>query len=173
MQYKLYSKLCNVGVGNNEISDKHMQTLCGIKETVRLKNKLMIKTILTLILIFLFNNFLKAQIIDSNKCDCDSILKSKIDSRFSLTFAGRDVKTLVKSDNSTCETGMFSFVIWVNRNGEVIKAEFNTKISSQISDKLKTILMDAAMKAKFMDMDDAPSKQKGSITFFFRLKDEN
>ncbi|HET6556296.1 MAG TPA: hypothetical protein VFG54_03215 [Prolixibacteraceae bacterium] len=133
----------------------------------------MIKTILTLLLLFLLNGFLNAQIIDSKKCDCDSILKAKIESRVMFAFAGRTVKTLVKPDNNTCEIGKFSIDILVNRNGDVIQADFSTKISSKISDSLKTVLIDAAMKSKFMDNDGAPSKQKGNITYEFRLKDIN
>lgn len=106
-------------------------------------------------------------------CDCDSIVKTKIESRVMFAFAGRTVKSLVKPENNTCEIGTFSFDILVNRNGKIIQAVFNTKISSTISDSLKTILLDAAIKSQFMDDDGAPSKQKGNITYVFRLKNEN
>lgn len=132
----------------------------------------MIKTDLTLLLLFVFNGFLDAQDIDSKKCECDSILMTKIECRAIFALVGRTVKTLVSPDNNTCEIGTYSIDILVNRNGEVVQAVFNTKISSPISDTLKTILIDATMKVKFINNEDAPLKQKGNITYHFEMKDE-
>lgn len=133
----------------------------------------MVKTKLILLLIFLFSGFLNAQTIESKECDCDSILKAKIEARVMFAFVGRTIKTLVKPDNYTCETGKFSIDILVNRNGDVIQADFSPRMSSKISDNLKSVLIDAAMKSKFKGKIDAPSKQKGNITYEFRLKDKN
>lgn len=74
----------------------------------------MIKIYLTLLFVFVFNGFLNAQDIGSKKCDCDSIVKTKIESRVMVAFAGRTIKSLVKPENNTCEIGTFSFDILVN-----------------------------------------------------------
>lgn len=132
----------------------------------------MMKIILTLLLTFWFNGFLNAQTNDSKKCHCDSILKTKIESRVSFAIAGRTAKTIIKPDYNTCEIGKFAIDIIVNRGGEVIKADLNSKISSEVSDKLKEILIDAAKKSKFMEENNAPAKQKGHITYEFRFKDK-
>lgn len=124
-----------------------------------------------LILLFLvFNGVLNAQVADAKKINCDSIQKAKIESQVFYALAGREVKNLIIPDNITCELGKFSFDILVNKEGEVIQANINTKISSPLSDKLKATMINAAMKSKFMNNNDAPAKQKGNITYAFKLK---
>ena len=131
------------------------------------------KIISILILVFLFTGFLNAQVIDSKTCDCDSILRAKIETRVMFLINGRVAKALIRPDNVTCEIGKFYFDILVNREGDIIQADLNTRFSSKISDNLKAILIDAIVKSKFMDENDAPAKQKGNITYEFLLNDKN
>jgi len=143
-----------------------------LKNKDRLKNKTMIKTNLTLLLFFLFSGFLNAQVNDSKKCDCDSILKSKIGSLITFSINGRVPKKLITPNDVTCEIGKFYFDIIVNREGDIIQADLNKKFSSEISNKLKNALIEAIMKSKFTKKNDAPAKLKGIITYTFLLKDK-
>jgi hypothetical protein len=133
----------------------------------------MVKIILVIVLTFSINELLTAQENNSKRIECDSTLKTKIESVVMFSLSGRMVKTLIKPDNNTCEIGQFSVDIIVNRNGQVINAEFNTKVSSAVSDSLKLNLLDAARRSRFMDANDSPAKQKGSITYVFRMQGDN
>jgi hypothetical protein len=130
----------------------------------------MIKPFFILLLIFLIHGFVNAQVLDSIKDNCDSVQKANIKSHIMFALAGRSVNTLIQPVDYTCEIGRFSFDIIVDRQGEVIQAELNTRFSSNISDGLKSILINSAMKSVFDTKDDAPSKQKGNITYEFKMK---
>jgi len=132
----------------------------------------MTKINLIIILALLFNGFINGQNNDLKKCKCDSLLKAKIESRIMFAINGRSVKGLIKPNNNTCEIGIFEIDIIVNREGQVINAGLNKKNSSLISDQLKTVLIDAALKSRFMGDNDSPLKQKGSLTYEFRMKDD-
>jgi hypothetical protein len=127
----------------------------------------MIKPFLILLLTFLIHGFVNAQVLDSN---CNSVQKANIDSQIMFAVSGRSVITLIQPVDYTCEIGRFLFEIIVDRQGEVIQAELNTKFSSIISDSLKSVLINSALKSVFDVNDDAPAKQKGNITYEFRMK---
>lgn len=127
----------------------------------------MIKTLSFLFLIFLTQGYVNAQVLDS---DCDSVHRANIESNIMFALSGRSVITLIQPIDYTCEIGRFSFDIHVNRQGKVIQAEMNTNFSSVISDSLKSILINSAMKSIFDTKDDAPAKQKGNIIYEFKMK---
>lgn len=60
--------------------------------------------------------------------------------------------------------------IYVNQNGKVVSANVNVVKSNTGNSELYKLAVDAAKKATFTVNKDAPPKQKGSITFHFKLK---
>lgn len=73
------------------------------------------------------------------------------------------------NDNSQVE-GIVNVLIKVDRSGKVLSAEYVTKGSSKSAAVLKDKALDAARKAKFTPLADAPEVQTGTITFTFMVQ---
>jgi len=134
------------------------------------KTKMVTRIFLIIILNFAFSGLLKAQNNDIVNSPCDSLTQSKIESGVMYAIAGRMPLKIKQSDNPKCETGKFSFDIVVNQDGMIISAELNKKHSSKVSEKFMDALLTAVKSSSFDKKDNAPSKQKGNITYEFKLK---
>ncbi len=60
--------------------------------------------------------------------------------------------------------------VWVDRDGKVIRAEFNPKGSTTSDAKLIQASRDAALKARFNSDINAPEEQVGSLTYLFKVQ---
>jgi len=85
----------------------------------------------------------------------------------SYSLGGRGAKQLPKPEYKSDEQGKIIVTIWVNRNGDVTRAEPGAK-GTNISDlSLRKRAKQAALKAKFSSDPQAPEEQKGTITYIF------
>lgn len=137
------------------------------------RTRLVINLFLIIILNFAFSGLLKAQNNEINNSPCDSLLKSKIESTVMFALAGRIPIKLAQPENPKCEIGKYSFDIVVNNDGEIISAELNKKHSSELSEEFLNGLLNTVKSSSFNDKDNAPSKQKGNITYIFKLKENS
>lgn len=87
--------------------------------------------------------------------------------KFSL--AGRSLKEKITISDRPQESGLVVVDIWVDKNGNVIRAEPSLK-STTTSSKLWKIAKEAALRAKFSPKEDGPEQQKGTITIEFKLR---
>ncbi len=87
--------------------------------------------------------------------------------KFSL--AGRSLKEKITINDRPQESGLVVVDIWVDKNGNVVRAEPSLK-STTTSAKLWKIAKEAAMRAKFSPKEDGPEQQKGTITIEFKLR---
>jgi outer membrane biosynthesis protein TonB len=85
----------------------------------------------------------------------------------SFSLAGRQAKQLPKPEYRSEEQGKIIVTIWVDRFGNVTRAEPGAR-GTNISDlNLREMAKKAALKAKFSPDPDAPEVQKGTITYNF------
>jgi len=83
--------------------------------------------------------------------------------------AGRGMLGLPSLDESPTEEGTVVLNIFVDRTGKVIDTKRDYTASNTSSDYLFRLAEKAAKTAKFNVKSDAPHKQKGSLTFIFKL----
>ena len=62
--------------------------------------------------------------------------------------------------------------IWVDRDGKVTSANAGVTGTTVTNEKLWNAATEAALKARFNMKKDAPEKQRGTITYIFRLESE-
>ncbi|MBC35654.1 MAG: hypothetical protein CL663_06420 [Bacteroidetes bacterium] len=88
----------------------------------------------------------------------------------SFSLGGRGAKTLPKPTYDSPEQGKIVVTIWVDKDGNVIRAVDGAK-GTNISDlQLRRLAREAALRAKFTPDPNAPDVQKGTITYnFIRL----
>ncbi|MCP4551765.1 MAG: energy transducer TonB [Bacteroidetes bacterium] len=88
----------------------------------------------------------------------------------SYSLAGRGAKHLPKPSYNSPEQGRVVVSIWVDRQGNVIRADAGAK-GTNISDlNLRRLAREAALRAKFSEDPSATDLQKGTITYnFIRL----
>ena len=80
---------------------------------------------------------------------------------------GRGAKRLERPNEDFNEEGHIVVDIWVNPDGNVIRAEIATKGTDIVSSEMRNKARSAALKSKFASDPNAPEEQKGTITYTF------
>ena len=80
---------------------------------------------------------------------------------------GRGAKSLHRPDDDFSEEGRIVVDIWVNRNGQVVRAEVATKGTDIINNSMRQKAIQAAKRSTFASDPDAPEEQHGTITYTF------
>ncbi len=88
----------------------------------------------------------------------------------SFDLSGRSSKILPKPEYNLTEQGTVVVKIWVDKDGNVTKAEAGGKGTNTTSEELRKRAVTAARKAKFSANPSAPEEQKGTITYHFVLQ---
>jgi len=83
------------------------------------------------------------------------------------SLAGRKAKALPKPSYNSNDQGTIVLNIIVDKNGNVISATYKPKGSTTVASALLDAAKRAAMNTKFDKKENAPSKQKGTITYHF------
>ena len=80
---------------------------------------------------------------------------------------GRGAKSLHRPDDDFSEEGKIVVDIWVNRAGQVVRAEVATKGTDIINNAMRQKAIQAAKRSTFAADPDAPEEQHGTITYTF------
>ena len=80
---------------------------------------------------------------------------------------GRGAKSLHRPDDDFSEEGKVVVDIWVNRAGQVVRAEVATKGTDIIDNAMRQKAIQAARRSTFASDPDAPEEQHGTITYTF------
>jgi TonB family protein len=88
----------------------------------------------------------------------------------SFDLRGRSSKVLPKPEYNLSEQGTVVVKIWVDKDGNVIKAEAGAKGTTTTSEELRKRAVSAARKAKFSPNVNAAEEQTGTITYHFVLQ---
>ena len=80
---------------------------------------------------------------------------------------GRGAKSLHRPDDDFSEEGRIVVDIWVNRNGQVVRAEVATKGTDIINNAMRQKAIQAAKRSTFASDPDAPEEQHGTSTYTF------
>ena len=80
---------------------------------------------------------------------------------------GRGAKSLHRPDDDFSEEGKIVVNIWVNRDGQVIRAEVATKGTDIINSTMRQKAIQAAKRSIFAADPNAPEEQHGTITYTF------
>jgi outer membrane biosynthesis protein TonB len=85
----------------------------------------------------------------------------------SYSLSGRRSKLLPKPIYRSEEQGKVVVTIWVNSNGDVIRAEAGAKGTDITDLSLRQLAKNAALQSKFTSDPNASEEQKGTITYIF------
>ena len=80
---------------------------------------------------------------------------------------GRGAKSLHRPDDDFSEEGKIVVDIWVNRAGQVVRAEVAKKGTDIINNTMRQKAVQAAKRSIFASDPDAPEEQHGTITYTF------
>ena len=80
---------------------------------------------------------------------------------------GRGAKSLHRPNDDFAEEGIVVVDIWVNRAGQVVRAEIATKGTTSINSDMRNKAKQAALRSSFTADPDAPEEQHGTITYTF------
>ena len=80
---------------------------------------------------------------------------------------GRGAKSLHRPDDDFSEEGKIVVDIWVNRAGQVVRAEVAAKGTDIINSAMRQKAVQAAKRSTFAADSDAPEEQHGTITYTF------
>ena len=80
---------------------------------------------------------------------------------------GRGAKSLHRPDDDFNEEGRIVVDIWVNRAGQVVRAEVATKGTDIIDNAMRQKAIQAARRSTFASDPNAPEEQHGTITYTF------
>ena len=80
---------------------------------------------------------------------------------------GRGAKSLHRPDDDFSEEGRIVVDIWVNRDGQVVRAEVATKGTDIINNAMRQKAIQAAKRSTVASDPDAPEEQHGTITYTF------
>lgn len=83
------------------------------------------------------------------------------------SLGGRGSVHLQKPNEDFTEEGHIKVDIWVNRNGDVIRAEIASKGTDIVNSVMREKARQAALHSKFVDDANAPDEQRGTITYTF------
>ena len=89
--------------------------------------------------------------------------------KMTFALAGRSVVSLPAPTYSGNAQGTVVIKIWVDRQGNVTRAEFESKGSNTIDAILVKYAKEAARNAKFNADENAPETQTGSLTYIFKI----
>jgi len=87
----------------------------------------------------------------------------------SFSLGGRGSKYLEQPSAKFSEVGTVVVNIWVDRTGNVVKAQINPRGTTVINQKQRQIAVDAARNSTFTMDQSAPETQRGTITYTFIL----
>jgi len=80
---------------------------------------------------------------------------------------GRGAKSLHRPNDDFSEEGVVAVDIWVNRAGQVVRAEVAQKGTTIINNEMRQKAKQAALRSTFQSDPDAPEEQHGTITYTF------
>ena len=80
---------------------------------------------------------------------------------------GRGAKSLHRPNDDFSEEGNVVVDIWVNRAGQVVRAEVAQKGTTIINSEMRQKAKQAALRSTFQSDPDAPEEQHGTITYTF------
>ena len=80
---------------------------------------------------------------------------------------GRGAKSLHRPNDDFPEEGIVVVDIWVNRAGQVVRAEVATKGTTVINSTMREKAKQAALRSAFASDPNAPEEQHGTITYTF------
>ena len=80
---------------------------------------------------------------------------------------GRGAKSLHRPNDDFSEEGIVVVDIWVNRTGQVTRAEVATKGTTVINQSMREKAKKAALRSSFASDPNAPEEQHGTITYTF------
>ena len=80
---------------------------------------------------------------------------------------GRGAKSLHRPNDDFPEEGIVVVDIWVNRTGQVTRAEIATKGTTVINQAMREKAKQAALRSAFASDPNAPEEQHGTITYTF------
>ena len=80
---------------------------------------------------------------------------------------GRGAKSLHRPSDDFTEEGVVVVDIWVNRAGQVVRAEVATKGTTIINQSMREKAKQAALRSAFASDPNAPEEQHGTITYTF------
>lgn len=80
---------------------------------------------------------------------------------------GRGAKSLHRPNDDFIEEGNVVVDIWVNRAGQVVRAEVAQKGTTIINSEMRQKAKQAALRSTFQSDPDAPEEQHGTITYTF------
>lgn len=83
------------------------------------------------------------------------------------SLGGRGAKRLERPNEDFSEEGHIVVDIWVNPEGNVVRAEIATKGTDIVNSEMRNKARSAALKSKFASDPNAPEEQKGTITYTF------
>lgn len=86
------------------------------------------------------------------------------------SLAGRSSIALPRPEYNSNKQGTVVVQIWVNREGRVVRAEYQPKGSNTSDGELVKHAVEAARKARFNPDAGAPDEQKGTITYKFEIR---
>ena len=80
---------------------------------------------------------------------------------------GRGAKSLHRPNDDFSEEGIIVVDIWVNRSGQVTRAEISNKGTTLINSEMRQKAKQAALRSTFASDSNAPDEQHGTITYTF------
>lgn len=83
------------------------------------------------------------------------------------SLGGRGAKSLHRPNDDFSEEGIIVVDIWVNRAGQVTRAEIANKGTTLINSEMRNKAKQAALRSIFASDPDAPEEQHGTITYTF------
>ena len=88
-------------------------------------------------------------------------------SRGNYSLAGRSTVSIPRPEYSSNSQGTVVVRIWVGRDGNVLRAEYQPKGSTTSDGSLVKSALDAARRAKFNADENSPEEQVGTLTYRF------
>lgn len=83
------------------------------------------------------------------------------------SLGGRGAKSLHRPNDDFSEEGIVVVDIWVNRAGQVTRAEVSNKGTTLINNDMRQKAVQAALRSTFASDPNAPEEQHGTITYTF------
>ena len=83
------------------------------------------------------------------------------------SLGGRGAKSLHRPNDDFSEEGIVVVDIWVNRSGQVTRAEVSNKGTTLINNDMRQKAVQAALRSTFASDPNAPEEQHGTITYTF------
>ncbi|MBQ9417763.1 MAG: TonB family protein [Bacteroidales bacterium] len=88
---------------------------------------------------------------------------------YNWNLTGRSAVNIAKPDYKSNEQGTVVVRVWVNRQGKVVRAEYEPKGSTIPGSSLRDKAVEAARQARFNADPKATEEQTGTITYIFKI----